>query len=498
MAVLVGLVVSALGIVYRTEIVPTDPWHYVRAAASFPSDTWAPLGYTRYGMILPIGPLYLLFRNAQITYYFWPILASGLLAGTVYLLAQRHWGRVAGLLAVVLLVSNPIVFVNLSRGYPDLMSTALFCLALVLSLLARQRMVEGARAPITVLLAVGFFLGWGFETRETSMLTWPIIALVLWRREQLLRTAALVMIPIAGWAAIDILIGAVAYGDPLLKLHTFTRQDLAATTNPADIAAQKQFVGRARSYYLTVIPDTMRGITGGPWMLGVGALALVGFVVRNRAVQLMSAWFVLAYLTFVGIGGFFVPSHPAGRLDVQRYWIAFFPPAAIAAASVVATLAALLTARVGAPRLRLLGAAALALVVAAGPVVTMWRSAVQDPVYAPNGATALQEMRTFMTSSGVKKGRVWTDWESARIMPIYERGPWGGEKRWTATFKSLTGKNANPRSGDYVAIFSPRDATCSFCRLALAPWLKKYPTLPASWTPVFTASSDNLTVYRVQ
>ena len=43
-ATVVGLLVVALGLVFRTEIVTSDPWRYVFLARNFPSDDWAPLG----------------------------------------------------------------------------------------------------------------------------------------------------------------------------------------------------------------------------------------------------------------------------------------------------------------------------------------------------------------------------------------------------------------------------------------------------------------------
>ena len=61
----IALVVVVVGIIWRSPLVPTDPWHYVRSALEFPSDTWVPLGYTRYGIILANMPPAFVFKNAQ-------------------------------------------------------------------------------------------------------------------------------------------------------------------------------------------------------------------------------------------------------------------------------------------------------------------------------------------------------------------------------------------------------------------------------------------------
>src|SRR5690349_12786490 len=47
-AAVIALAVIALAYVFRSIVVPTDPWHYVRSAMYFPSDGWVALGYTRY------------------------------------------------------------------------------------------------------------------------------------------------------------------------------------------------------------------------------------------------------------------------------------------------------------------------------------------------------------------------------------------------------------------------------------------------------------------
>ena len=158
-----GVVVLATMVVswvFRTEIVSSDPWHYGMAAIEFPQDSWVPLGYTRYGMIIPLGPLVLAFGHAAVTFYAPAILASGVLAGSVYLLGRRWWGHLAGITAVLLLLSNWIVFVNLSRFYPDIPSISLVVAALVLAVAARGRQLAGQRWSDLLPVAVGFLLGW--------------------------------------------------------------------------------------------------------------------------------------------------------------------------------------------------------------------------------------------------------------------------------------------------------------------------------------------------
>jgi 4-amino-4-deoxy-L-arabinose transferase-like glycosyltransferase len=456
-----------------------------------------------------------LFGNATVTYYFWPILSSALLAACLYLIAYRFWGQIFGILAVVLGLSSPITFINLTRGYPDIQSTAIVTLAVVLALVIRDRLLSGHRATWWLWLSVGFLLGWGFETRETTILTWPIVAVVLWTRRVSVRGIALLAAGIAVWAVADIVIGAVAYGDPLIRLHVFTNQDLATTTIPGDLAAQQQFVGRNRLYYLGVIP-AMLASGGGVWSLVLGALTLVGLVFRGGS-RFVSLWFLLCYLTFVGITGGFFPNHPSGRIDVARYWICFLPLAGLAVAGTTAEIAA----RIG-PRLlrshpsraaswpglagglHTLSAAAaqrlvnlvLAVLVAIGPVFALTGNALRNPQLIVNGADQLAQLRTFLTSNEPDNPRIMADLATARLLPIYQRGDFGGRDLWSAEVVNLN-RYPVPRSGDLVIINSLGSQSCYFCGRQSGTWYEKYGPIPDDWELVWTSDPAHLMLYRV-
>ena len=504
-AVLVGVAVMVLAYVFRSIIVPTDPWHYVRAAMHFPEDTWVPLGYTRYGIILASMPPAFLFRNAQATYYFWPLLSAGVLSGAVYLLGRRWWGRLAGLVAVLLVVSNTVVFYNLSRGYPDIMSMAIFTLAIVVALVARDR-ESWDRRTIGLVIVVGFLLGWGFETRETSMLAWPLIAVILWRRGRLIRTVLFLLLPLAFWAAVDIGISAIAYGDPLLKLHVLSGTDISATKTATGELANGNLVNQPRLTYFTFIPKMAWNMAGGTAMVVIGVIAALGVFVRNGGIRLMAWWFLGVYLLTVLAAGGLDPAHPRGRLDIARYWIPFVPAESLVVAGMVALATAWVVRRLasaGAPRV-VAGVlpALVAVLVLAVPVFEVARYATTGPAstaFAPGGGDALEELRDHLDEEDFSTTTVWTDWETARILPAYQREFFGGDKVWDGRAKSITGSGANPVSGDYVLLFQPGSRTCGFCLTALYPWTIRNPSGPPStWEPVFESDARNLTLYRVR
>ena len=504
-AVLVGVAVRVLAYVFRSIVVPTDPWHYVRSALEFPSDDWVPLGYTRYGIILAsMAPAYL-FGNAQVTYYFWPLLSAGVLSGAIFLLGRRWWGRLAGLVAVLLFVSNTVVFYNLSRGYPDIMSMAIFTLAIVVALVARDR-ASWDRWTVGLVLVVGFLLGWGFETRETSMLAWPLIAVILWRRGRLVRTALLLLLPLAFWAAVDIGISAVAYGDPLLKLHVLSGTDISATKTATGELANGNLVNQPRLTYFTFIPQMAWAMAGGPAMVVIGVIAALGVFVRNGGIRLMAWWFLGVYLLTVLAAGGLDPAHPRGRLDIARYWIPFAPAESLVVAGMAALATAWVVRRLSSAGARPVVAAALpalvAVLVVAVPVFQGARYAttgVASTAFAVKGGDALEELRDHLDAEDFSTPKVWTDWETARILPAYQRDFFGGDKVWQGKPESITGKGAKPVSGDYVLLFQPGSRTCGFCLTALYPWTIRNPSGPPStWEPVFESDARNLTLYRVR
>ena len=185
-----------------------------------PTAVWVPLGYTRYGIIIPNIVPAKIFGNAQASYYFWPLISAGALAAVVYLMGRRWWGPTAGVVAVVVLFTNSLVFQNLTRAVPRHHGDEPGLRRRLLRAHGPGPWVPRARGRSAGCWPPGFLLGWSFEVRETALFAWPLVIALLWRRGTVLRVMALASLPILGWAALDVAISAVAYDDPLLKLHT--------------------------------------------------------------------------------------------------------------------------------------------------------------------------------------------------------------------------------------------------------------------------------------
>lgn len=499
--VVVGVLAAGLSVVLRTEIVASDPWGYVNAAINFPDDRWVPLGYTRYGMILPRVPIAGIFGNSEITHYFWPILSSATLCACMYLISNRFWGRIAATLAFVLTLSSSVTFINLSRGYPDIQSIAIISMAVVVALNIRDQLLASRTNSFIRFFICGSLLGWAFETRETTLLVWPVIALILYVKPIRLRLIAGFAVGLLTWVVADVAIGTFAYGDPLIRLHVLTGQDLASTTVEADLAARAELVGRPRLFYFLFVPKMLFGNTAGAVTVCIMALASVGIAFKGGS-RLVSFWFLLSYVTFVGITGGLSPDHPSGRIDIQRYWVCFLPVAALAAAGCTAEIASKLTTLQeskyhGTTRLTERGfMLALALIVGIGPFATTLRFASSSPQLIANGADQLAQMRTYMEVSQPEGGRVVTDFASTRIMAIYQRGPFGGRELWSARIVNIEAKGA-PRSGDLVAVNSLHNQSCFFCYNWINEWVSESGPIPRDWHVIWVSNPENLVLYEV-
>ncbi|OLP72345.1 hypothetical protein BJM39_10465 [Salmonella enterica subsp. enterica serovar Javiana] len=132
-----------------------------------------------------------------------------------------------------------------------------------------------------------------------------------------------------------------------------------------------------------------------------------------------------------------------------------------------------------------------------GPVAYCVDYARTQPAFAPNGSDALEDLRDHLRGQAIHPKRVWTDWETARILPAYQRDFWGGDKVWSGKPTSLT-SGRTPKTGDYVVLFSARSPACPFCQTALKPWSNRHPDgPPANWQRVYVADGGILELYRV-
>ena len=454
---------------FRTVLVTSDPWHYAQAALDFGHHEWIPSGLTRWGIIVPLIPVGWVFGPTLPTFYAFAFAATALVVPVVYLLSRGVSDVAVAALTTVAFVAMPLTFINLSRGYPDLMAIALNGLTLLLVLAARDR-DRG-----WLLLLAGFVAGWAFEVRETTVFTWPLFAWIVWGLSRRWRGYAAVVLGLLPWAVLDGVLSWRTLDDPLAKWHVLTGSDLNDSTSPLD----GSYLGHDRLWYVLRLP---RAILEQPWgwtVLLVAGLGLLGGLVLRGRVGLYVVWALLPVALLMLQAGVLDPAHPSVRVDVPRYWLAFTPGLTIAAGAFCAWLA---------QRVRL-PAWAGALVLTGTMVLAGGSYATTEPTFFPNSGDL-----PYRTARQIPDGAtVWTDGRTARILPVYLR-----DAGASATVRDFTVKGFNPQPGDYVLVFSDTDTTCEFCKLDYDLWRADGNSLPVeSYALEWTAPDGKARLYRV-
>ncbi len=487
----VALLAMGVAIYFRSSLVPTDPWHYVQGAIAFPEGTWRPAGLSRWGFVLPIVPFARLWGDATATYYVMPLISTGVLAGVLFLHGTRCWSRTVGALGALFALVSPVVFVNLTRGYPDLMVTALVGLALLLAIQAQDAASDaqeagrgwGWRVPM-LLAACGFAAGWSFEVRETAVFGWPVIGWVLWRIGRPLRTLLWVIPPALGWLVLDLWLCASVYGDPWLKFRVLTGADISSS----EVAIDAVYVGHSRAWYATIMPRSIWEQAGGPALFVCLVVGLLGGVVLRAQLGRVWAWGAVPLALLWLQGGVLDPAHPSVRLDIARYWLPFIVPLVLAA---VGTVVITVSRSRGLRRVAVATAGSL---LGVGVLVPAVHHATTYPSLVPNGGGALGELREYMAATGgIPHGRIWADWGTRRVLPTYQRGPFGdplwdmGDVRSLNALLIAPTPSPVPRPGDHVVVWRALEEV----EAAFGPF-------PADgWQLLFTSSAGNLRLYQL-
>lgn len=496
-AMLLGVLVMVLTWHWRAAIVPIDPWDYVEGALNFPNGAWNEVGLSRWGMLAPLMLAGAIWGNAEITYYIYPIVAAGLLVGVLYGLAARLANRWTGVAGSLLVSLTALVFVHLSRGYPDLIALAFVGLALFSLLMARDAMTESPRLGSAWILLAGCAVGWAFTVRELTIFAWPALAIALIRvGRPRLALPAFAVPPLIALAA-DTYLNSRVFDDPWLRFNLLTGNSIASS----GVSADAVYLGHDRWYYMSIPIRILWERSAGPALVLTLGVGLVGGAWRMRQLGALWLWGASVFSLLWISGGLLRPSAPSIRLDIIRYNLAFAVPLALTG---VCVLGLLIMRSRGRPRVV---ASVCAAVLAFGSVIPTARFVATFEGLAPNGGDSMREMDEFLqTYPGLENIQIWSDWATQRIIPIYSVGVLGGRHWESGNIRSLNRLfrpptpplRRWPQAGDLVVQYSQDDQTCYHCHEALAEVEAKIGPLPLpGWQEVFRARANNLKVFRI-
>jgi hypothetical protein len=476
---------------------PNDPAKYFSTAVGFP-DVPADLWTLRIGLVIPMRLAVLLMGPTEVALYAVPLAAGVLLVAAVFgLVLAVFRDRAAAAAAALVTALNTDYLLNASSPFPDTLATTTFATGFLLLVLAGLAPADASVRLVQVCVVIaGFLFGWTYLTREFSPILLPtLIAAVLILRLPLRRVALLAGAAV-GTAALELVYGLAAYGDPLVHLHELAEHRRAGLSGAGLATPQNQVDGPLDS--IAVFPRLLMSWgTGWLMLVLVVLLAATLLLLRDRRLWLFAAWFFGFWAMMAVIG---LLSLPSGRWLVNvgnvRYWSPIFPALAIGA---FGGLSLLLRRHVPRRRLAITGAvAALALAtVILVPGIVEFRRCASRHVWRNEPIERWHELRDWLSTRQAKGyGVIVTDNISARLLdPAFVHEPLDGLV-WDGSVVAWK-RDPDPlapvadRSRSLVLVSEAGYASAADGRAVVAK-------LTPSWAPVFTSGDGGLVVFSHQ
>lgn len=478
---------------------PSDQLNYMHAASVFPHPlvpTTLIHQVTRFGLIIPMRLAIAVFGYSETAYHLVPILATlTLLLGT-YALGTQLFSRPVGVAAAIVVVTTTPVFADAADPLPDVFAAALFTVALSIALAIRRRRLE---PRWWVLAGLGLLLGWSYLVREFIVFVWPLIPIVLYSRvgwRGLIWLAA----PIAALVAGEMLLCWNLYGSPLARIHAVTHH----AEGPTAPEIARTFRDKPRHVYVLRLPAKLKSYPEGGWLLGLLALTLIGGALWRRKFAVVVTWCALLWVPLTLLGGIIDPSRPKLRLQLIRYWFPIFPAFVLGGLGALWLIGVLardqIRARFGARPAMAVTAAVVPFVLVLGVTATSavtaatgWWGKLGTPA---GGARDLATFRSWMSHHDQTGRWLWTDDHTARILPVYQYGSFGGVAWRTPIARAKPG-GPTPRPGDLVLFFDITGRECGFCRKSAAEVWGAPPRPAPGWREVYATRDGLVHVYSV-
>jgi hypothetical protein len=481
----------------------TDQLHYLVDGANLPHVTWPEHQGLRIGLTIPVWLLTRAFGYSEVAYYGVPYLTGAALVITTYWLGRLVDSRAAGVLAALLTIANPLVLDNGSQLLPDL-PAATMVMGAVTILVWHWRSTGASGPPTTadrtVLVGVGVLLGWSYLVREFIVFWFPIVALVVivlrlpWSRVRLIVAGA------AGVFALELVWGAVFFGNPFARILAALNQPPSA---PWRVAQRTELIASGaipdtHLEMLVALPRSLVELRAGWVLAGLFVLLVVAaFVVDAPALRLLALWTVVpVILLMAAVQLAWLFDNRILRVEKLRYWLPVLPPLVVGA--VVGILA--LGRRLGDDGGRR-AAVATAAVVAVVSLGLTGADLDDKGAVTRLGRNHMLELREWAATSGQTCTTIWVDadqWRaSARWVPIYLRTFWG-RPIWHGELRHL---NAGD---DFVDISELETGALIRSRVAIrrrrleglpVPDYLRRP--PSSWRVLLATNGDRIRVLGV-
>jgi hypothetical protein len=471
-----------------------DPARYFDTAVDFPNvpvDLWT----LRVGLIAPVRVAVLVFGPSEAAFYAVPIAAGMLLTAAVYgtMLLLFRDRVLAAAAALVTVLSNVYLFTG-SAIYPDTTAAATLTAGFFFLVLAATQTEHGDHGwlPLASVVAAGVLFGSSYLIREFSPFLLPAVvaAVVLlrysWRRAALLAGAAVAT------ASLELLYGAVRFGEPFIHLNQLLDRNHSGFSQ-ARAVRMDHIQSQLDNAFDTILvfPRLVLAWRTGWLFLLVLLIFIVALVlVRDRRFWLLAVWCASFWAIMTGIG---LGELPSGRwiLNITniRYWYPMLPALVMAAFGGLWLLVQRWIPTQRGVRLAQATAGALAFVILV-PGIAEFKSCSSSQAWWNDPAERWQSVRSWFSSPDAERyDAVWTDAQSQRLVPAYIRTPFG-RRVWGGRVKTFSLRQPirlrTPSETSLILVHKARLRTIS------SDSQERLNALRADWTPVFTSSDGEM------
>ncbi|HUW02008.1 MAG TPA: hypothetical protein VMW08_06645 [Acidimicrobiales bacterium] len=464
-----------------------DAMTYIEAATAFPdlaNDHWS----LRIGLLLPLRVLLEAFGPSEVAYYAIPVAAGAALAGSTFLVGAALFGRSVGIASVIVLVSSNWFLSYSSALLPDHVAAALVTTAAAVMLSTRP----SSRRAGLALLCIGGLLGWAYLVREFTLLLFPPAYLFI--RSQFgasgVRRAAL---PVVVVFVAELVLNTAIHRNPLARWFVAGGHD--------EVVDRIEAPG-SRLDAITRFPDA---VFGGAGTFGIGlllVLSLFSCVVLGRHRAFLCGW-IGAYLVPLTLAsGLVSPDLKLFRSQLLRYWTPVLPAIIVGGLGVLAVVARAICEAGGLrPRAAVRVGGVVVLLIAVFAAVRADEGVAAADIYERNGATQLDELRAWLVTEGADVEVLWTDSQTARVMPLVVRSA-AGELLWDGEVRAFNSAE-DPLAFAPPASFEPGQVIV-FYPFGYLGRIDSWSAIPAhirqlqpGWESVLQRRDDTLLIYRI-
>lgn len=439
-------IIILLFILIKTAYLPppkmSDQIQYYGAARNFPDKSSLHPNHWnfRLGIILPTTLLYQVFGDAEITYYFVPLLSHCVFLSAIYWIGKILFSRSVGFLSAMIILFFPYIFFESADLLPDIPAEACFITAfagLITVFLVNNSQIKNEKQKIFYLFTIGCLFGWAYLAREYYALFFILVPFFFYLFKIPLKHLFPLMLGMVLILGGELFINRLLYKDPFIRL---------TTTHP------RETIGYIEQDAITVLSSFLRFLKKyqGQWFFSIIILAIIGGVrgiFRKEKISIfLFIWmlFIYFFLTTAGLLPiiFGWKDKVILRLHLFRYWIPIFSPLVLLGVATAVRFINNILNKIFSKNPEKNQITCILLIYSLSTIFILRSFFSANEVFTRNRNERGEylELRSFLVENSEKVTKIWINKDGTRtldkIIPIYLHDFWG-KPVWDGEVKFL-------------------------------------------------------------